>query len=102
MFVKSDKPPADRRVVLVWSCFAILIAILFVRFNLQYFQGQARYLYPAIAPVAWCGASGMSRLMKSSPVWTWTTLTLFLAILDFLAYQQIVSGFSSRLMIAEY
>lgn len=29
--------------------FLLIVAILFVRFNLQYFQGQARYLFPAIS-----------------------------------------------------
>lgn len=34
--------------------FFLVIALLFLSFNMQYFQGQARYLLPAIGPIS-CG-----------------------------------------------
>lgn len=41
-----------RRVQIVNVVFLVLVVALFLRFNAQYFQGQARYLYPAIAVLA--------------------------------------------------
>ncbi len=32
--------------------FSLLIVALFIRFNMQYFQGQGRYLLPALGPIA--------------------------------------------------
>jgi 4-amino-4-deoxy-L-arabinose transferase-like glycosyltransferase len=46
---------ADREARYVWSLVAlsvILVALQFLSFNRTFFQAQARYLFPAIAPIA--------------------------------------------------
>lgn len=49
------------------ATFAILIVLLFVRFNMTYFQAQARYLYPAIGPIAVGVAVGWTTIVKQRP-----------------------------------
>lgn len=53
------KPEAwQRDVALTWGlCLAIVVAAFF-RFNTQYYQAQARYLYPAVLPIAAALAAG--------------------------------------------
>jgi 4-amino-4-deoxy-L-arabinose transferase-like glycosyltransferase len=57
---KESKP-----VQILNMAFFLVVAVLFIRFNMQYFQGQARYLFPAIGPVA-CGI-GMVLASAKSP-----------------------------------
>ena len=38
-----------KTVHLICGAFLLIVFVLFLRFNAQYFQGQARYLFPAIA-----------------------------------------------------
>jgi len=42
---------ASRLVQAMNALFLVIVVVLFLRFNLQYFQGQARYLFPAIAVI---------------------------------------------------
>jgi len=56
------------RVFAVTATLFVVVTVLFVRFNTQYFQGQARYLFPAIAFFALAVGSGLSRLSKR-PSW---------------------------------
>lgn len=42
--------------------FLVVVVLLFIRFNMQYFQGQARYLYPAIGPIAVLISLGIARV----------------------------------------
>ncbi|MGQ9731710.1 MAG: hypothetical protein ACUVX8_10615 [Candidatus Zipacnadales bacterium] len=48
---------ASREARSIWSLFAlavILVVLQFLQFNMTFFQAQARYIFPAIAPLA-CG-----------------------------------------------
>lgn len=63
-FKESDKE--ERRVHILCIVAFAIVAILFLRFGLQYFQAQARYLFPALAPIA-CGVAwGALRLSKGN------------------------------------
>ena len=48
----------QREVAVVWGLCAVLVASAFLRFNLSFFQAQARYLYPAVLPIAGAMAAG--------------------------------------------
>ena len=84
---------------LTFTCAALLgvVALLFIRFNLQYFQGQARYLYPAIAPISLGLAVGLCFWLKDREKHAWVFVAVSLLILDFLAYKAISTGFPVRL-----
>lgn len=53
--------------------FTFLLCATYFRFNLDYFQPQARYLFPALPVVAWLMASGL-RLIH----WRWTLVWMAL------------------------
>ena len=74
----------------------LVVAVLFVRFNLQYFQGQARYLYPAIAPLAIGFGLGLSYWMGRRKAWAWGVAALALSVLQLVAVQTLMAGFEAR------
>lgn len=80
----------------LWALFSVMVTVLFVRFNMQYFQGQARYLYPALAPVSWTVALGATALLKSKPGWAFACLLLILTTLDCAAWVQLGPAFGLR------
>lgn len=95
--LRSPEEGVEKGTKLIWAVFSILVVLLFVRFNMQYFQGQARYLYPALGPVAWCAAAGACRLLKSKPTLAWIPLGAGLALLDIVAYNDLTTGFVRRM-----
>jgi 4-amino-4-deoxy-L-arabinose transferase-like glycosyltransferase len=78
---------------------AVLLAVvvaLFVRFNMQYFQGQARYLYPAIGPISVGLGSGLCHLLGRHKQWSWLVAAGFLACVQVLALMTLSGGFGPR------
>lgn len=59
-FLRSRRPEMRQygKVQAFMLCFLAVNALLLVRFNMLYFQGQARYLFPAIGVFAFIFASG--------------------------------------------
>ena len=53
MAVRRDNTDG-KRMHLLNGLFFLVVLLLFLKFNMQYFQAQARYLLPAIGPIA-CG-----------------------------------------------
>jgi hypothetical protein len=74
----------------------VVVVALFVRFNLQYFQGQARYLYPAIGPIALGLGWGLSHLLGRRKESAWLVATVFLLLVQIAACQALVYGFGIR------
>ncbi|MBS1714436.1 MAG: glycosyltransferase family 39 protein [Armatimonadetes bacterium] len=83
-------------VVVLAAVFAGLVAVLFVGFNARYFQGQARYLYPALGPAAWCTGAGLCALMRERREWAWAVGALLLLGLDLVAWSQLGPAFALR------
>lgn len=54
----------SRSVQILNATFLLIIIGLFAMFNLTYFQGQGRYLYPAIGPIALALSVGCFVLLK--------------------------------------
>lgn len=82
---RSGEPfdPAARASVWMAVGFSAIVLLMFIRFNLQYFQGQARYLFPAMAPfAAWVGL-GAEALLGSR---RWVPLALAAALAALCAY----------------
>jgi 4-amino-4-deoxy-L-arabinose transferase-like glycosyltransferase len=44
--------------------FGVVVLLLFLSFNMHYFQAQARYLYPAIGPICCAFGLGATQLFK--------------------------------------
>jgi 4-amino-4-deoxy-L-arabinose transferase-like glycosyltransferase len=53
-----------RRVHLVNFVFFLIVLLLFMRFNSQYFQAQARYIFPALGPIAAGIGAGLVTLAR--------------------------------------
>ncbi len=73
-----------------------VVLLLFVRFNAQYFQGQARYLYPAVGPMAWLVGAGACRAAGRAREWAWLGLGAGLALLSWYALGVVQAGFAAR------
>ncbi|MFQ3676569.1 MAG: DUF2142 domain-containing protein [Fimbriimonadaceae bacterium] len=62
---RVEPPTGSTTARALGALFAFLIVALFVRFNMTYFQAQARYLLPALAPLAvgmaWASTAGPFR-----------------------------------------
>jgi hypothetical protein len=88
--------PQPKRFQILHLILLAFTTLLFIRFNLQYFQGQARYLFPAMVSFAYLFAFGSVRLMKAKPQLAFLVPTIFLGLLNFAAIQAITSGFPLR------
>ncbi len=56
----------ERRLHYLGLVATAVVSLLFLRFTLQYFQAQARYLFPALGPIAAGIAFGALRLSKGN------------------------------------
>ncbi|MCH8979012.1 MAG: glycosyltransferase family 39 protein [Armatimonadetes bacterium] len=92
---KLDDGPAKALHVTSAVLLAVVL-VLFVRFNLQYFQGQGRYLYPAVAPIALGLGAGACHWMRGRRDLAWLAVAALLLLLDWAAYQAIAQGFPLR------
>ena len=70
-----------------------VVALLFVRFNMQYFQGQARYVYPAVAPIMVGLGFGLCHLLGGRREWAWAWAAGFLAVIQVLAVKALTDAF---------
>lgn len=59
--------------------FAAFVGALFLRFNAQYFQGQGRYLMPAIGAAVLLVATGWTHCAKGRTAGVWAISALLLA-----------------------
>lgn len=60
----SSEANGERNGHILNAAFGALIFLLYLRFNLQYFQAQSRYLFPAIAPIAVAVGVGMCAIFR--------------------------------------
>jgi 4-amino-4-deoxy-L-arabinose transferase-like glycosyltransferase len=65
MHVKSAEKE-ERRLHYLGIIATTVVSLLFLRFTLQYFQAQARYLFPALGPIAAGIAFGALRFSKGN------------------------------------
>jgi 4-amino-4-deoxy-L-arabinose transferase-like glycosyltransferase len=85
----------DRLYHAVCGLFGLLVLGSFVRFNMQYFQAQGRYLLPALGPIAVGLAGGLAFLARK-----WTTVAaLCVAALLFLLNAYILRNLPAEFAI---
>jgi 4-amino-4-deoxy-L-arabinose transferase-like glycosyltransferase len=78
LFARRSPDQEPRASLWPLALYSILVAFLFIRFNMRYFQGQARYLLPAIGPMALWLAMGAERI---SGKFHWIGFAVSVAIL---------------------
>jgi 4-amino-4-deoxy-L-arabinose transferase-like glycosyltransferase len=95
----ADQQLPDPRPFL-WINLALFVVALalFVQFNLTYYQAQARYLFPAIAPIAFALGLGAEGLMGGRSKYAWVTVSLVLAILLAMSLTVLPGAFEARML----
>jgi 4-amino-4-deoxy-L-arabinose transferase-like glycosyltransferase len=73
----------QREIWAVWLLFAALLLASFVRFNLSFFQAQARYLFPALPAAALAFCLGLQQLAPAA--WRSRVVVLCVVLLAILA-----------------
>lgn len=86
----------ERAAHATYGALLVVIVVLFVRFNLEYFQGQARYLYPAIAPIAVGLGSGACQALGRLKDWGWLFVAVGLGVVQAFALAALSAGFGPR------
>ncbi len=76
----------------------IVVALLFVQFNMTYFQGQARYLYPALPAIALGTAFGVRRLLGARRENAWAVVLGMTLVLQSVAIKTILEEFPTRVV----
>ena len=98
MTKQEEDQPIDRRSFhLITSALFLLTLFFFMRFNSEYFQGQARYLFPALASFGLAFGCGLSVLLKEKGSNGWLVCAVLMLMLDVLALMAIQQGFPHRL-----
>jgi hypothetical protein len=92
---EEPAPPTRSILWIVVAAIAIYIVLL-IQFNKQYFQGQARYIYPAFGAFALLAGSGMGALRARLKDYSWVPLAVVLGALDLAAWQQLGPAFAIR------
>lgn len=93
----EDEVPNPQMFGWIGGALFVLTVLFFLRFNAQYFQGQARYIYPAILPVAAIIGIGATLPWKNRTQIAWLGVAIFFTALDYLSYQTITNAFPLRL-----
>jgi len=93
----SDKDKIDRKFHLLNGIFLALVGILFIRYNVSFFQPQARYLYPAIGPISIGLALGAIYLAKSKKMWVIGSIFALLLLLNVYALTRLPGEFAKRM-----
>jgi 4-amino-4-deoxy-L-arabinose transferase-like glycosyltransferase len=78
------------------AVFLVVVVLLFIRFNLQYFQGQARYVFPAIAPISIGVALGWTALAKDRAKWAGVGTVAVLFALNLYILSSLPEQFKAR------
>jgi len=90
------KEKLDRRFHLLNGVFLALIVVFFIRYNISYFQGQARYFYPAIGPISIALAIGGFYWAKSRKRLVAGAITVILLMLNVYAIVRLPTEFARR------
>ncbi len=88
---------ANKAAAIVLGIYTVIIFVLFVRFNMQYFQAQARYVYPALAPISVLVAAGWTVIGEKRRGVAVGAIVIALAVPLALAAKKIPEGFERRL-----
>lgn len=93
----EDSPEGlQRRFSLVCGFVVLIVALQFLNFNAEYFQGQARYLFPALPAFGIVLALGVERLAGPLRSWSWLIPVLILTALDLYVLSWIPGEFEKR------
>jgi 4-amino-4-deoxy-L-arabinose transferase-like glycosyltransferase len=93
---KKQGTRGDAKVHLLSGAFLALMTLLFIRYNISFFQGQARYFFPAIGPISIGLAIGTLFWAKSKSRIVIGSLVALLLLLNAYALYILPSEFAKR------
>lgn len=93
---KLQKSSTESRIQWLQGTFTLVVIVLFIRFNAQYFQAQARYLYPAIGPIAVGLAIGVFQFLKERAWAGYLAIALGLVALNVYTLNWLPDEFAKR------
>lgn len=103
-WVMALRKPDDaeaKRIHLLNGLFFLVVLFLFLRFNTQYFQAQARYLLPAIGPIA-CGVGlGLVTLCRDRWKIALSVVVLVFGFASIFAVVKLPDQFAKRIEIGK-
>ncbi len=103
-WTKEQSSQADKRkagkFALITGAALLISAVFFVRFNMQFYQAQARYLMIAIAPMAALWGSGAATLLGKRNAYAWLVVTLVFGTFALLGYLSLGPAFDLRVTTA--
>lgn len=73
----------------------VVVLLLFIQFNRTYFQGQGRYLYPALPFFAWLWGRGLEAALRNRGI-SWAVGAAVLVGLNLLFLSQLGPAFAKR------
>lgn len=79
----------DQKITSILWLGTLLVVASFVRFNLTYFQAQARYLYPMIGAIMTGFAIGFRRWLPGPTIWAVPAIVLAICIYSMMLINQI-------------
>jgi 4-amino-4-deoxy-L-arabinose transferase-like glycosyltransferase len=94
--VRHGEEREYRSVMYIQVAFTLVIVLLFIQFNMQYFQGQGRYLFPALGPIAIVFAQGLLYYSKAMARPTIAALSLVLLGLNLYTLSKLPGEFERR------
>jgi len=87
---------ATKSVQILNAAFAVIVLLLFLKFNMQYFQAQARYLFPALGPISCAVAIGVWQMLGTRRVLALPVVAILLLGLNLYALSVVPDGFAKR------
>ncbi|MBX3097498.1 MAG: glycosyltransferase family 39 protein [Fimbriimonadaceae bacterium] len=94
--IKSEDK-TEKSLHLVHFVAGAVIFVLFLRFNAQYYQAQARYLLPAISAIATVIGLGAVHLLKERKAFAWVLIAFVFGTISLSSYQTLEPAFQRRL-----
>jgi 4-amino-4-deoxy-L-arabinose transferase-like glycosyltransferase len=99
LYLKTD--PDSHIAHWINGAFLLLIVASFIRFNMQYFQAQGRYLLPAIGPLAVGLGCGMTYLSRNRVKVVALSLGILMVGLNFFILSTLPHAFANRIAAAQ-
>jgi len=93
----KDHWKETRPIQIMNAAFFLVVLLLFLRFNMQYFQAQARYLLPALGPIACAVSVGAWQLLGKYQKFAFPAIAILFLGVNVFALQKLPDEFSKRI-----
>ncbi len=100
--ITKEQWKETRPIQILNATFFVVVFLLFVKFNMQYFQAQARYLLPALGPIACAVSIGAWQLMGKMQKFSYPLIAALFLCVNVYALNKLPEEFSKRIEAASH